>query len=169
MSDKMTISQALRRIKKLKGIIAENTQRASQSVSYTQDKVPAFRFEDCRFLMQESTSEMIMLESRVAVANAANTITAKGVIMPLCTAIRLLQELKGQIAFLKSLHLRSEVVKSRELDWDESLEKNVYRTVETVFVSDLSEKERDEKIKSLQDEFENLNNAVENANHTIVV
>ncbi len=46
MSEKVTIAQALRRIKKLKGAIAENQQRANAGVSYDVSKVPAFRFQE---------------------------------------------------------------------------------------------------------------------------
>lgn len=46
MSDKTTVAQALRRIKKLKGLIAENEQRAKTGVSYDASKVPAFRYQE---------------------------------------------------------------------------------------------------------------------------
>lgn len=169
MSDKMTIAQALRRIKKLKGLIAESQQRAQAGVSYDANRVPAFRFLASFEAMVQAQQEMVDLESRVAVANATATVTYQGNTILLAKAVRELQELKGRIAFLKGLHLRAETVKERQADWDDTEAKHVYRTVETVFVSDLSEQDRDKQIKQVQDAFEVLNNAVEDANHAVLV
>jgi hypothetical protein len=168
MSD-MTIAQALRRIKKLKGAIAENQQRAQAGVSYDATKVPEFRFAESFAAMTESQLEMVALESRVAVANATAKVKHQGQEILLAQAVRLLQELKGQIAFLKGLSLRSETVKDRQQEWDDIEMKHISRVTETTFVSDLSEKERDRQVKEIQNTFETLNNAVEDMNHTVVV
>ncbi len=169
MSEKMTIAQALRRIKKLKGQIAEHEQRAKVGVSYDQTKAPAFRFKEAVDAMFAIQDEVVALEARVAVANATGTITDGDKELSLALAIRTLQELKGRIAFLKGLHLRNEVVKDRTNDWDDTEMKHISRVTETTFVSDLSEKDRDAQVKALQDRFEVLNNAVEDVNHTITV
>ena len=170
MSDKLTIAQALRRIKKLKGQIAENEQRARAGVSYDSAKVPAFRYQEAVEKMFATQDEVVALESRVAVANATGTVTVSGEgTLPLSQAVRILQELKGRIAFLKGLHLRSETVKDRSQEWDDTEMKHITRVTETTFVSDLSEQDRDNQVKTLQDRFETLNNAVEDANHTVTV
>lgn len=170
MSDKLTVAQALRRIKKLKGQIAEHQQRAQAGVSYDQTKVPAFRFKESVEAMFALQDEVVALESRVAVANATATVNALGEgEIPMARAIRTLQELKGRIAFLKGLHLRSETVKDRQVEWDDVEMKQIARVTETTYVSDLSEQDRDQQVKTLQDRFETLNNAVEDANHQIVV
>lgn len=169
MSEKITIAQALRRIKKLKGIIAENQQRASAGVSYDVAKVPAFRFQEAFAAMTQAQLEMVDLEARVAVANAKSKVEHKGNKILLAQAVRLLQELKGQIAFLKGLHLRNETVKDRQQDWDDTEMKHITRWTETVFKSDLTEQDRDRQVKEIQDTFEVLNNAVEDVNHTVTV
>ncbi len=169
MSDKMTIAQALRRIKKLKGQIAEHEQRAKAGVSYDVSKVPAFRFEEAVKAMFTTQDEVVALEARVAVANAKKTIQDGSEKVVLAQAVRTLQELKGRIAFLKGLHLRNETVKDRSNDWDDVEMKHIARVTETTFKSDLSEKDRDQQVKALQDRFDVLNNAVEDANHTITV
>jgi len=87
----------------------------------------------------------------------------------LALAIRTLQELKGRIAFLKGLNLRNETVQTRTNDWDDTEMKHINRVTETTFKSDLSEKDRDQQVKALQDRFEVLNNAVEDANHATMV
>lgn len=168
-TEKLTIAQALRRIKKTKGLIAENQQRATLGVSYDATKVPAFKFADAVTTMFALQDEMVLLEARVAMANAVATVQDGGEVVPMARAVRTLQELKGRIAFLKGLHLRSETVKDRQTEWDDAEMKNITRVTETVFVSDLSEKDRDQQVKALQDRFEVLNNAVEDANHTITV
>ncbi len=169
MSDKITIAQALRRIKKLKGQIAEHNQRAIHSVSYEQGKLPAFRFKDEVAAMKAAQKEMVDLQSRVAVANAKATVSDMGESISHAEAIRRLQELKGEMAFLRGLFLRNESVKTPEQEWDEAKGQYVRRTVETVWVSDLSEQERDQQVRALQDHFEVLNNAVEDRNHKVTV
>jgi hypothetical protein len=169
MSEKMTIAQALRRIKKLKGQIAEHEQRAKVGVSYDVTKVPSFRYQEAVEAMTAIQDEMVGLESRVAIANAKSTVQYDGTEVTMAFAIRTLQELKGRIAFLKGLNLRNETVKDRTNDWDDVEMKHIARVTETTFKSDLSEKDRDQQVKALQDRFEVLNNAVEDANHTTTV
>jgi len=169
MSDKVTIAQALRRIKKLKGQIAEHTQRAQQSVSYDQSKKPAFRFSEEVAAIKSAQTELVDLQSRVAVANAKATVADGNDTITHAEAIRRLQEIKGEIAFLKGLNLRNEVVKDRQQEWDDTEMKHLVRVVETTWVSDLSEKERDTQVTALQDRFETLNNTVEDRNHKVAV
>jgi hypothetical protein len=165
----VTIAQALRRVKKLKGQIAEHEQRAKAGVSYVSTKVPAFRFNEERLAMHLAQAEMLDLESRIAVANATAQVTLGAESFSMAKAVRALQEMKGQIVFLKGLNLRSEVLRERESEFSD--EKNAYvtRYNEVTWVSDLSEKDRDQQVKDLQSQFETLNNAVEDMNHQVVV
>jgi hypothetical protein len=169
MSNELTIAQALRRIKNLKGQIAEHSQRCTAGVSYPLDKVPAFRYHESLEAMSLAQAEMVDLEARVATANATATVLCGSETLTLTKAVRLLQELKGNIAFLKGLVLRSETVKTRTSDWDDDQMKNISRVEETTYVSDLSEQDRDKAVKKLQSSFEDLNNLVENANHKVMV
>lgn len=167
--DKLTIAQALRRSKKLKGQIAEHQARATNGVSYDVKKIPAFKYKESADAMFALQDEVVDLETKVAVANATHTIETKEGPVPLARAVRTLQELKGKITFLKSLTLRNEVVVERNADWDSDSMQRITRTTETTFQSDLSEQDRDRLVKSLQDTFEALNNKVEAANHTVTV
>ena len=111
-----------------------------------------------------------ILEARVAVANAKKTVVDHtGGKVVLALAVRRLQETKGEIAFLRGLNLRSETERVRETEWNDEEMKNITRFTEVVHVSDLTEAQRDLEVKSLQDAFETLNNAVEEANHTVLV
>lgn len=165
----MTIAQALRRVKKLKGQIAEHEQRAKAGVSYVSTKVPAFRFTEERLAMNLAQSEMLDLESRIAVANATAQVAIGSESFSMTKAVRALQELKGQIAFLKGLNLRSEVVRERESEFSDEKGAYVTRFNEVTWVSDLSEVDRDRQVKDLQSQFESLNNEVEDMNHKVVV
>jgi len=169
MSDKMTIAQALRRIKKLKGLMAESAHRAQVGVRYDASQVPAFRYQASFDAMVKAQQEMLDLESRVAVANAQAGVHYQGTFLTLARAIRELQELKGRVAFLKGLNLKAETIKDRQSEWDDTEMKHITRVTETVFVSDLSEQARDKQVKQTQDEFETLNNLVEDANHIVTV
>lgn len=169
MSDKNTIAQALRRVKKLKGQVAEHTSRATMGVSYDSTKVPAFRFEAEMVALAGAKEEMVELESRIAVANALNKVKDDSEEITLAKAIRRLQEIKGDIAHLKSLSLRAETVRNKEQEWSDEHLKHITHVTEVTFVSDLTEQLRDAKVKALQNRFEVLNNAVEDANHTVLV
>ena len=169
MSDKITIAQALRRIKKLKGQIAESTQRAQASVSNEKTKVPAFRFQEQVAVIKAAQTELVDLQSRVAVANAKATVPDGSDTITHAEAIRRLQELKGEIVFLQRLSLRNDTVRTREQEYDDVTSKYVINVIETVWVSDLSEKDRDTQVKTLQDRFEVLNNTLEDRNHKVAV
>lgn len=169
MSDKITIAQALRRIKKLKGQIAEHTQRAQQGVSYDQSKTPAFRFQEAVAAIKASQKELVDLQSRVAIANAKATVADGTETITHAEAIRRLQEIKGEIVFLKGLSLRNEVVKDKSQEWDDIEMKHIVRVTEVTWTSDLSEKDRDTQVKALQDRFEVLNNTLEDRNHKVAV
>ena len=165
MSERMTIAQALRRIKKLKGLIAEHSLRVKQGVSYISTEVPAFRFENEMNALLDTSEELIDLESKVAVANAMAMIVDGSSKMTLAKAIRTLQELKSTISLYQSLNLKSGIEKVRTNDWDDALEKSVSRVEELVRVTDLTEQDRDKIVKRMKDRFESLNNSVEDANH----
>ena len=169
MSEKMTIAQALRRVKKLKGLIAEQSTRVRQGVSYVSTEVPAFRFEDEMKAFISTTEEMVVLESQIAVANALTMVTDGSTQISLARAIRMLQELKGTIALYQVLNLKSGVEKVRTNDWDDALDRSVSRVEEVTRVSDLTEQDRDKIVKYMKDRFEALNNAVEDANHASFV
>ena len=165
----LTIAQALRRVKKLKGSIAEHTKRAAGGVSYLSTNVPAFRFKEEVAALSADKEEMVDLESRIAVANATHSVLDGTETVTLTKAIRRLQELKGNIAFLNGLFINTSTQRVREQEWNDVTNTYVTKFVEQTFVSDLSEVERDQQVKALQDRFETLNNAVEDANHRVTV
>jgi cysteinyl-tRNA synthetase len=160
---KLTISQALRTVKSLKGRIGELKGRAAQAVSHEKGTEPAFAFSDLRKDIAAAKEKLIGLETAVAVANALARIDAEGRTMTLAEAIRRLQELKDDLTFFQGLELREGVQSAGGYEWDELARSRVQR--EREFVSALKERERVAEIDRLRDCFERLNNVVEQANH----
>lgn len=163
-SQTMTISQALRRVKRLKGRYSELSQRATGSVSYEQGKKPVFDFAATRGEMAKVREELVVLEAAIAVGNAEAIVEYAGKHMTLAEAIRRLQEFKTELAWLARLELRSGTEVGREIDYDESIGRNVPRRIETTYISDLSEIDRANEVERLREQFEELNDLVESAN-----
>ncbi|MCZ2224265.1 MAG: DIP1984 family protein [Chitinophagales bacterium] len=162
----MNISEALRRIKKLKGVVAQESGRMKTSVSHLENEPPAFDFKESLLAYEKAKSELVSLEGRLAKTNGVTTIDFGGKKVSLAEAIRQLQELRGDITLFKELVLRNSVEKTKESSYDEDKEKYVYTTVTQKWVSAISEREREEAVNNLETKFEALNNAVEKANHS---
>jgi len=165
-----TISQGLRRIKKLKGRMAELSQRAATSVSYDVKKAPAFRFNDVCQQIAGVREELVTLEGAVAAANATNTVAFDGRDVTLAEAIRRLQECKAEISFVSGLRLREGVVEEGvDYVYDEHLSRHAQRPKEVTYQTDLKEPERVAQIEALRERFDRLNDAVETANHRTTI
>jgi uncharacterized coiled-coil protein SlyX len=160
-----TISQGLRQIKRLKGRMAELTARAAASVSYEAGKKPPFEFGNTRADLDKVREQLVRLEAAVARANATTDIQSEDRTMSLAEAIRRLQEIRAEIAWLTGLTLRQGTERKYENDWDEEAHRHVRRTQEVTYESCLTEPKRAEQIDALRNRFEALNDAVEAANH----
>lgn len=160
-----TIAQGLRAIKRLKGRMAELTNRAATSVSYEAGKKPPFDFKATRQEVDEVRERLVRLEAEVARANATTEVNYEDRIMSLAEAIRRLQETKAEIAWLTGLHLRSGTERSHENEWDDESHRNVRRLVEVTYEAALTEPERVGQVDALRNRFEALNDVVEAANH----
>jgi predicted metal-dependent hydrolase len=164
-TDPLTIAQALRRIKKLKGRMGELTTRAAASVSYQSDQKPAFDFAATRTEVETTREVLIVIEAAVAKANALATVNFDSRAMTLAEAIRRLQEFKAEMAWLGGLTLRSGIERRREPDYDQETGRTKVTVVTITFTSDLSEVQRAAELDKLRDRFERLNDLVEAANH----
>lgn len=163
----MTISQALRRIKKLKGQLADHLARAQAGVSFRVDSPPAFAFAASVERANAVRDELLGLESRLAVTNANTSFDFDGRKVSLASAVRLLQELKGQIAWYKALPVRAREDTSEE-SWSYNDEGKHVRT-QIAWKCSLPEEKRAAVSEGLQDHFDRLNDAVERANHSTVL
>lgn len=161
----MSIAAALRRSKRIKGQIAENTKRAVAASVVTEGKEPAFSFHDSVSERKRLVSELLKLEVAVAAANAFGALPNG---MPVLMAVRQLAELKAEIAFYQSLQVRAvtrDVEVEEYTDYDMGIEKHVRRKKEVVFISAINQAQRAGTVDSLMLQFETLNSELESFNH----
>lgn len=161
--EKLTVSQALRRIAKLKGQIGELRTRAASSVSYKSADKPAFDFKDCIKNIAATQTELVDLQAKIAVANAKTSLTLGNQTVTLTEAIIQLQSMKGDIVWLKSLASRAQAeTEEREMDYNEAGQR-VYTAIK--WTCDLPEAERAGAVETVQKRFDELNDEVERLNH----
>ncbi|MEI7512441.1 MAG: hypothetical protein WCK01_03210 [Candidatus Uhrbacteria bacterium] len=165
----LTVSQGLRRVKKLKGLLAEAQTRATQGSTWVEGKEPSFAFEEQRKLRTGFQGEIIRLETAIARANALTRITVEGREVTLAQAIRELQELKADLAWLPQLILRAGTEESSEYVYDEVTGRNIPRSKSVTHKAALTEPARVAEIQALRDRFETINDAVETANHRTAI
>jgi len=162
----MTISQALRLAKKLKGQISVLRTRAAVSVSHRKDSPPAFEFDDLYRKLEGVSSELSSIEGRIIATNASTFVEHSGTKITLAHAVRILADLKGQIAWLNTLSVRSRDTTSES---DIEYRAGVHQTVITEWTCHLPEALRAEKVDALQAEFDALNDVVERINGSKVL
>jgi hypothetical protein len=161
----LTISQALRYSSKLKNQISETRTRAFGSLNHKSGEPTAFSFSEMVGKSEKLSDELANLQGKLAVANATNTINYKKETLTLAHAVKILQELKGRIAWMKTLPcLSNESVTTTDSQWDDDNFKYVKQQVTTLCC--LPEADRAEIVDNLQEEFDSLNGAVEALNQT---
>src|SRR5208337_3023218 len=104
----LTISQALRKIKTIKGKIAKHSANAMGSVTHRSDSRPAYSFENEWEIARSCVDELLEIQTRVAIANAKTTIDFKGKTRTLAWCTRKLIEIKGAIAWYSGLSVRAQ-------------------------------------------------------------
>jgi hypothetical protein len=164
MSNQMTISQALRRIAKLKGQVSEYRNRAYASVSYKAGAKPAFDFQEYISKTAIAQTELLDLQTKIAIANAKTTLVFKDNSITLTEAILTLQRMKGDMVWLKSLSVRPQAeTEEKERDFDDNTQRYIMTQVK--WVCSLPESERADAVEIIQKGFDDLNDAVERLNH----
>lgn len=160
----MTISQALRRIAKLKGTFKEQTDRAATSVNYEVNNMPAFTFGSSMEQADAACKELIAVETALRIANARTKVDFRGRSMTLAEATCVLRETKSRIAWLRALAVLPQAEVSRtKVEWDEACSKQV--NVKYLLKSELPEVKRAERVQEAQETFDALNDLVETTNH----
>lgn len=163
----MTISQALRQVKKLKGRLAEATARASAAVSHQVGQKPAFTFNASLEQANKVRADLIALITQIRVTNAVTTIDHNGRKTTLTEAVARLEDLKGEIAWFKGLPVKAQE-QVNETEWGYG--DNGQRAQVTVsWECHFPEAKRAAEVERLQDIFDRLNDAVERANHATVL
>ena len=164
----MTVSQALRRIKKIKGALTEHLDHAARGVTHLADQEPAFAFKASLELAGAARTEMLDLQASVAAANVKTIVDFDGEPMSLARAARTLAELKGEIAWVRSLSVKDQS-KTVEATQVYDARTSAYVHGSRTWTCHLAEVERVKLVTSLQDKFDRLNDLVETANHKTLV
>jgi hypothetical protein len=165
----MTVSAALRRIKKVKGLIAERTARANASVVYLEGKEPGFLFNASVEERKMYCRQLVRLQSAVAISNATTKLSDGKTV---AEAIRTLDEIKSEVAFFKAMPVKA---KHTEVDIEENHEWNPNMTarirVETkkTWHSALTQEQRAAIVEKLTSLFEVGNNEVEALNNKATI
>ncbi len=163
----MNNSQALRRIKVLKGQISAWEKRASESNIVAQDENPTYTFDECVENRAKAVAELLDLGARVAVANATCILPCK---MPISRAIRKLDNIKAEIAWLRTLPVLpiKEIVEKRTVRaWDTVEKTQIYVEVPHKKACTMDARAVQRKLDELQAEFDALNSEVETANNSV--
>jgi hypothetical protein len=166
----MTLSQALRRIKKIKGDLAENLARSLPSVTWKVGDDPAFNFNT---LVEDSNKlrlELCRLKAAVAVTNATTFEMDGDRKISLAEAVVILSEMKAELKHLEDLKIyvrNQKLVSDEERTWDDFANKHITKKVQ--WQCALPEAERVARVNEVKARFEALNDAVESANHRTVL
>jgi len=163
----MTLSQALRQVKKIKGDLKERLDRSKAAVTYKAENPPAFAFGQCTEQAETLRQKLVTLQTRVAVTNALTKVEIDGQVVVLAWAVRHLEELKSRISWLKELPVRAQK-DTKEEDWDYD-DDGKRRRVQVPWKCDLPEAERASQVEKLQADFDRCNDAVEKANHATIL
>ena len=175
--EKMRLSEALRTRKQLKSNLKKYSERFVKNVSYISDKEPEFSFTDDLDCYRLTVMELISLEGKIAKANALRTVKVPEnwndrILVDqisLAEAIRYCSEIKSEITLIKSLYLKSGSEKSKESVWDDNINKAVYREVETIWISKMTEKQKDETISLLEEMFSSMDRVIERVNNSSTI
>jgi hypothetical protein len=167
----LTISQALRRIKDLKGRIARHSQNATACVTHRADDMPAYQFGAEWEKATALVDEMLDLQTRVALANAKATIDYEGRTRTLVWCTKKLVEIKGAIAWHQGLVVRAhEKTTEESFDWVQKVGGGPERVrVSVEYACHLPEAAKAERIQALESKFVELNDFVETMNHRTTV
>ena len=164
----VSISQALRYASKLKNQISEARKRAESSLNHNDGEATAFDFQEMLAKADSASADLALLQGKLAAVNASSLVEYKGNPVTLSHAVRILQELKGRIAWVKALPCQTNrVVVSQERVWDDDSSKYIHKL--TTIICNLPEAQRSALADALQEEFDVLNGAVELANQKVML
>jgi hypothetical protein len=162
MNDVKTVSQALRKIKELKGQLAQATLRMQTSVCWTEPgSKPPYEYKKLERVRYDLVVELVALKARLAKTNTLTNITVGDKTLSLQAAVFVLAEAKARIALLQSLPIR-EGEEKHLINYDLD-RRPIYEMIKTL--SALSILERDAAVAEAEKEINELNGIVEDANH----
>jgi len=167
---KTTVSQCLRKIAPLKAQLKLYKNHAESAVLYDKKDPQAFEFHAEMNGFTKALSELLRLQTALAVSNATNHIEWEGKQVLLAWAVRYLEELKGLKAWVDCLPVSSSEEKTEEnyvtrYSGGVAASFNEPRTM----LCALPEAKRFAMSQKLQEEFNSLNDLVETSNHRVFI
>lgn len=165
--DNMTLSKAIRKVKTIKGEIAQARERASMTVVHKKADAVAWNFAVEQDRSTSLAADLCILQAAIARTNALTKVTWQGREMTLALAVRILAEIKSEIAWYASLVVRAAMITNTthyENQYNDDGKLIVKTVVEEIFCH-LTEVERARAVETLKANFEELNDIVETANH----
>ncbi len=161
----ITISQALRQADRLKGQIATYKKRAAECIEHRKESPTAFEFAEMLQKVTELSIQLGTLKSKIAIANANNTINYQGNTISLIEAINTLQEIKGLIAWAAVLPEQQLTEKQvKDSIWDSMKDEYVY--TQAIQINHFPMGPRATWIDEMQEKYDELNAILESANQT---
>src|SRR5208337_1489027 len=158
----LSITDALTRVKTLKGQIGQLRARATACVVHDNRVEPAYVFGACTEKADAAVAEMVRLQTAIAVKNASVHIDWEGASMPMAHAIRLKDELVAEIAWLDGLPVVAQPeVESEEWGYDAEM-KRVKIVKKTT--CHLPEAKRNERKDAVQARLVALHSAINRSN-----
>lgn len=174
-SNVKTVSQALRRIKELKGQINVVTSRLQRSFAWAESDTkidpslgidigkPTYDFHEVQEKRADLIEELIVLKTKLAVANATTRIDFEGRKFRMQEAVFFLAELKSDLELVKGLTGREGVYRM-------PLNVNRFTPGPTEYVDvtyhvAVTERDRDKEVKIMGERITALNAVIEDANH----
>lgn len=166
--EKMNVSQALKRISKLKGTLNKLHDRAAERIR--KRKMP--EVGPCRRQRRQAADKAIVeltaLKTALRVTNALTVFDYGATKMTLAQATVLVEEHKSRIAWLSALATQPHPEKrTSRMAWDD--EGNKQYKVEQVFVCALPEAERAQAIDETQQALDSLNEALDATNYATLL
>src|SRR5271157_5818737 len=159
---KMTVSQGLRAIADLKGKLAKHQKHAEESILFYKHAQPAFDFKTEIQEAEVVRNNMLRFQTAIAVSNATTKVDWKGKKVLVAWAIRHLEELKSEKAFIDSLTV------APQHETQEEHHRNGYVNGQLTQIDDpytkicaLPEAEQFKRSQMLQEAFNCLNDVIE--------
>jgi hypothetical protein len=172
MSEKISISAAIRRASRIRGQIKEHSERAKAAACYLETKEPAFPFNASVEERRRLVGDLLRIETAVAKSNASAADLDVSPKVSVLYAIRKLAELKSEISFYRELPVRAKE-KDAEVEevteYDYSVKEHVRREKKTTYVSAMTQARRAAIVDGLQADFDRLNQVLESHNHSTFV
>lgn len=167
MTNVKTVAQALRRIKELKGKIAQVTTRLQQSVCWTEPGVkPIYDYHALYKERESLVTELVDLKARLVKTNSLTEVTFGTTTLTMQQAIFALSEIKATREFLRTLSIKEGEGRGATGEYDEH---GHPKYVVVKLLAAIGLKARDELVEKLEKQITELHELIETENHRTVL